>query len=112
MRQRGRLHALVDVELPVRQLPTRLGERQPNQRRAVVASERIRLRGPVHVAERRGEAVEVVLRPLVVGDDDLFGGHLGPTLIMFSNNRVFEPRAVLSFWPMSSSTGGWMRSNS
>ena len=84
--QRGRLHALVDVELPVRQLPTRLRERKPNQSGAVVASERIRLRGPVHVAQRRGEAVEVVLRPLVVGDDNLFGGHLGPTLLMFSKD--------------------------
>src|SRR5678815_1908717 len=48
--QRGRLHALADVELPVRHLPTRLRERKPNQGGAVVASERIRLRGPVHVA--------------------------------------------------------------
>jgi len=33
-----------------------------------VATERIWLRSPIHVASRRGEAVEVVLRPFVIGD--------------------------------------------
>src|SRR5215475_11117845 len=68
-------YALGNVELPVGQLTTLLRERKLNQGGTLVASERIRLRGPVHGAQRGGEALEVVLRPLVVGDDDLFAGH-------------------------------------
>src|SRR5712675_1661750 len=69
-RKRGWLHAVGDVELPVWKWLPHLGEREANQRRSVVATERIWLRSPIHVANRRGEAVEVVLRPFVIGDHE------------------------------------------
>jgi hypothetical protein len=39
----------------------------------LIASERIGLRGPVHVAGRGGIPVEMMLRTLVVGNNHLFG---------------------------------------
>src|SRR4030095_2302451 len=54
-RKRGWLHAVGDVELPVWKCLPHLGERETNQRRSVVATERIWLRSPVHVANRWGE---------------------------------------------------------
>src|SRR5262249_11810558 len=69
-RKRGWLHAVGDVELPVWKCLPHLGEREANQRRSVVATERIWLRSPIHVANRRREAVEVVLRPFVIGDHE------------------------------------------
>ena len=69
-RKRGWLHAVGDVELPVWKCLPHLGERETNQRRSVVATERIWLRSPIHVANRRGEAVEMVLRPFVIGDHE------------------------------------------
>ena len=41
--------------------------------RSWVASERIGLRGPVHTAKRGGVPMKMVLRPLMVGNDHLFG---------------------------------------
>src|SRR6476620_3301510 len=45
-RKRGWLHAVGDVELPVWKCLPRLGERKANQRRSLVATERIWLRSP------------------------------------------------------------------
>ncbi len=50
-----------------------MGQRETKEVRSRVASKRIGLGRPVHVAERGGVAVEVVLRPLMVGNDHLFG---------------------------------------
>src|SRR5205823_653639 len=69
-RKRGWLHAVGNVELPVWKCLPHLEEREANQRRSLVATERIWLRSPIHVANRRGEAVEVVLRPFVIGEHE------------------------------------------
>ena len=72
-RKRGWLHAVGDVELPVWKCLSHLGERKANQRRSLVATERIWLRSPIHVANRCGEAVVMVLRSFVVDHHDFLG---------------------------------------
>src|SRR6266511_3113970 len=67
-RKRSWLHAVGDVELPVWKCLPHLGEKEANQRRSLVATERIWLRSPIHVASRCGEAVVMVLRPFVIGN--------------------------------------------
>ena len=68
-RERRRRDAPRDVELPVRQRPPGLRQRKPYERRALVAPEGVGLRRPIHHARRGGIAMEVVLRPLVIGED-------------------------------------------
>ena len=60
------------VELPVGKRVARIGQRETNEVRSCVPTKGIGLGRPVHVAERCGELVEVVLCPLVVGNDHLF----------------------------------------
>ena len=52
-------------------------EREPNKVRSSIASERIGLRRPVHVAGRGGVPVKMVLCPLMVGNDHLRGRGIG-----------------------------------
>ena len=42
----------------------------------MIAAERIRLRCPIHVADRRRKTAVVVLRAFMIGDDGVFGGHV------------------------------------
>jgi hypothetical protein len=63
----------VNVELPVRKRPPRVGQRKENQRRSVVTAERIWLLSPIQVSKRGGIAVVVVLCSLVVSYHDLLG---------------------------------------
>ena len=84
-------HGRARIELPIRQRAARFGQRETNQVRSGVAPKRIGLRRPVHVAERGGVAVEVVFRPLVVGDDHLFGRCISPEKAR-SFRRTWIPR--------------------
>ena len=52
-----------------------LRERQPEQRRICVASERVRLCGPIEVTQGAGVLAEMVFRGLMVGDGDVDGFH-------------------------------------
>ena len=66
-------HARAGIELPIGQRAARFRQREANQIRSRVASKRIGLCRPVHVAKRGGVTVEVMFCPLVVGDDHLCG---------------------------------------
>ena len=76
-RQRHSRHACAriraGIELPIGQRAACFRQREANQIRSRVAPKRIRLRRPIHGAERGGVAVVVVFCPLVVGDNHLFG---------------------------------------
>ena len=71
--QRLRWHGPDRVELPVGKRAARFGQRETNEVRSWIPPKRIGLRRPVHVAERGGVPVEVVLCSLVVGHHDLLG---------------------------------------
>jgi hypothetical protein len=66
------------------------GKRKVNERRPIITAERIRLRRPIHVADRRSEAAVVVLRSFMISHDGFFGGHVGARrarALRFSEHR-------------------------
>jgi hypothetical protein len=67
----------VAKQLVVGQRTAARRERQLDEFGTVVAPERVRLRGPVEIAERCRKAVVVVLRALVIRNDDFTGGKRG-----------------------------------
>ena len=83
--QRLRRHGPDRVELPVGKQAPRCGQGKTNEVRSRVPPKRIGLRRPVHVAERGGEPVEVMLGSLMVGDD-----HLLQRSVPFETTRPFQ----------------------
>jgi hypothetical protein len=73
-RRCGRYHTGWHIELPVRQRSVFGRQGQPSEGRPFIAAERIWLRRPIKVAQRSSEAVVVVLRSLVILEDDFFAG--------------------------------------
>ena len=93
-RKRRRFHDVSDfvsgIKLPIRKRSPGLGERKTDKRGPGVAPERIRLRRPIHGARRRGVAVVVMLRSLVIGQHDFLGGQVdghGARLQPVAGNR-------------------------
>src|SRR6185295_6971834 len=83
--------AVGDVELPVWKWLPHLGERKANQRRSLVATERIWLRSPIHVANGCGEAVVMVLRSFVVDHHDFLGRQAARLRAVRRNLRFTDP---------------------